>query len=153
MRDVATFRAECRACGHVFPNPLLSDFDYGECLLRGERGRAIRHLDALTEPAWKVISNLCPGPHVTPEGYPDAGRLRWVIARLADPVDGERFLMEIICLLCHSRDVTYGAGENLGTISVPDATFDRFMSLSPAERAATVESLAREYPGESRRRS
>ena len=152
MRSVATFRADCQACGHAFPNPLLSDFDYGECLLRGERGSAVRHLVALTEPAWDVIMELFPGPRVTPQGYPDAGRLRWVIARLADPVDGERFLMDITCPRCHSTDVDYGAGESLGTIDVPDATFERFMTLSPAERAAEVESLAREYPGDSRNR-
>ena len=137
-RGVTLFPATCPACHHRFSTPVLSDFDYGEFLLRGERGKAVVYLPALLEPAWDVIAALCPGPHMTPEGYPDTDRLHWVIAQLADPVDGERFQMNRLCPDCRSIVINYTASMPLGVMHVPAASYRGFMSRPPEEQKALV---------------
>lgn len=133
MPRVATFEAKCQSCGNVFPSPQLSDFAYGEFLLTGTDGTVHAHLVAIDNEAWAVADP------VVPNG--DVDTLQEVVARLADPVDGQPLTMLHICPSCQSNDWAYWGRDRIGSADIPSATFNKFLALQPVQRKQRVREL------------
>lgn len=132
---IATFRASCNACARGFDTPVLSDFQHGEFVARGERGGSNVYMNSLEAPwdeVWAIVERIV-GPAA------DRRRVQEAVSACIDPVGGERFLLDSgpICPHCGSHDVRY-PGERAGVTQLQLATFDAFQAAALCEEKEAV---------------
>ena len=141
---IAAFRAVCYSCGLKFGYPMLGEMlSYGEFVATSERGDLYAYVSAFTgewDDVERIIEMISPKWRAADPGY---RRFHWIIGQCLDPLEGQALSIVSgpICPGCQSRDIAYGDAERLGFQRVPDATWRRFMSLSPAGRRQFVEKL------------
>ena len=57
-QKVRFFEAHCADCSETFGVPLLSDFAYGEFILKSDDGKAFAYLNAIVEKNYDLISDI-----------------------------------------------------------------------------------------------
>jgi hypothetical protein len=143
VRELPTFRATCAACGERWDEPALSDFAYGECLLRTADARRFAHVDGFAAIPMKVAAAL--------ESKP-AAPLWEVLADLASRVDGAAWLVDLRCPRCGFDDCSLDDRAPVGSLVIPDADFSPLEGLDEAvlrariDAAMTVPKWARRVP-------
>jgi hypothetical protein len=134
MPEITTFEARCGECGLAFASPSLSDFVYGEFILSGVSGTAHAHLVAVGNEVCDYISSVV--PELDPATFQE------LIARIADPVNGQRLTMSHVCPGCQSSNWDTWRGQRYGTVSIPSVTFYSFCTLSADQwRTRVLEAL------------
>lgn len=126
MPGIATFESKCASCHSVFAAPWLGEFAYGEFVLTGMRGNVYALLTAIGNEAWDLVQAVVPDV--------DVDTFQELLARLADPVNGQSWTMSHVCPRCESHEWTYWGGDRMGNVDVPNATFNTFLALQPVER-------------------
>jgi hypothetical protein len=134
MPQIPTFAATCATCGSRFGHPDLGDFAYGEFILTGESGNGHAYLNAIGNPVVEFVAGM----------IEDASIIQEVTARLADPVDGQRFTMSHVCPTCRSHEWESWHGERLASEDVAEALFSEFLSLSLDDRKRRILEVLRE---------
>lgn len=141
MKTVSTCVATCADCGRGTPYPFLGDFAYGTFILSRLDGKAYRHLDAIGNPAFEEISRVLGGRAST-------SVLQDVVARSADSEGTAPFTMDMVCPLCGSHHFESWGGECVGTVQIPEASFNVLMGLPPTQRAELIQRRQQEIKGE-----
>jgi hypothetical protein len=126
--QIATFKARCGSCLSEFCAPFFGDFDYGCFLFSSVTGNAFAHFHAINHPIWKFAEATLS------DDYP----LQNAIARIADPVGGQRLVCHHVCPVCQSSKWARWEGDRVGSIRVEEATFNEFQSLSNTERTRAL---------------
>ena len=136
MKQMATCKSKCASCGKVFGSPHLGDFAYGQAILTGTRGSARAYLHAIDNEACEIVGSLIPDA--------DTDTFWEVVARLADPIDGQSLTMSHVCPYCQSSDVDSWPDTIAGSADVPCATFGAFLTLAAEHQKQRIGELIRE---------
>lgn len=121
--------AKCRSCQKTFSHPGIIDSSYGEILLNSPDGHTYILASAFGEFPERVRSSLF---------STEPGRLWKVLAALADHGPSGPFSATMHCPHCHSVDLEYWNGRQVGTALVPEATYSEYEALDDAELAQQV---------------
>jgi|SRR5215207_7377664 len=164
---VRFFEAHCRDCNATFGVPLLSDFSYGEFILKSEDGKAFAYLNGIVEKSFDQISNILEefgedkknrNLRIGKYGFLSAwwakirpkrdedyyqsvayiNRLQWTIAQCADEIGGQKLTTQFICPNCRSNKVGYGDTVVVKDDEIPVVTFDMFNAMSESEKKEKV---------------
>ncbi len=132
-RSISTFTTQCGNCTHTFAVPELSDFSYGDALLRGEYGTVHAYLNMIGHPVCeRIASEIAAIP---------IDLLLPIAAVLADPIQGQRLKPGHICPRCQSTHMKSWAGDKIGVVDVPDVTFTQFNALPALQQRARIRAL------------
>jgi hypothetical protein len=132
-RQLIAREAKCRSCQETFSHPGIIDSSYGEVVLNSPDGNSYILASAFGQFPERVRSSLISA---------EPGRLWKVLAALADHGPSGPFTATMHCPHCHSVDLEYWNGGDLGTALVPEATYSEYEDLDDAELARQVALLA-----------
>ena len=148
---VRFFEAHCSDCNESFAVPLLSDFAYGEFILKTEDGKAFAYMNAIIEKSFELISKLVKeisqsenSKELRPDhsfSSGDLNTLHWVIAQCADEIGNEKLDNQFRCPNCGSIDVLYGNSVAVRDDEIPVVSFERFNALVDSEKKDKVREL------------
>lgn len=164
---VRFFEAHCNDCHATFGVPLLSDFSYGEFILKSEDGKAFAYMNSIEEKNCDFISNMLKKfandkenrelrkgnygflsvlwakikPARDKDYYPTnayINKLQWTIAHCADEINGQKLTTHFTCPVCHSKNVLYGDAVAINDDEIPIVTFDVFNAMSESDKIEKV---------------
>lgn len=121
-----THRVLCLECGESFSHPTLSDFAYGQGWFSTPDGRRHAQVNGLAEFPSRV------GRFVEDDDFWNA------LARLADPIDGQRLVNDTRCPHCGSTNLDSWPDEQTGIVEVETVTFERATQLNDVDLAARI---------------
>ena len=167
---VRFFEAHCRDCNKTLGVPLLSDFAYGEFILKSEDGKVFAYLNGIVEKNFDLISKTLKElgedrkhremrigkygflstlwANIKPKREEDyylpgsyLDRLQWTIAHCADEIGGQRLTTHFVCPNCQSKNVLYGDAVVVKDDEIPIVTFDTCNALSESEKKERVREI------------
>lgn len=121
-----TFLARCAGCGSSFSRPEISDFGYGMMLFSTSDGRHHKKASAFGEFQRRV------GRLTTVGDFRDA------LARLADPIAGQKLVAVRPCPHCGSTELKSWCGVETGTTVCEEVTFFQASLLNEDELASRI---------------
>jgi Zn finger protein HypA/HybF involved in hydrogenase expression len=125
--EISTFKAKCSACKSEFPYPELSEFAYGEFIF-ASTGGTFCLFTAIGHPVSELVE----------ASLPKGASFPAVCAFIADPVEGQKLTTQRACPICQSKQWEFWHGERVGSVTISEAAFERFLSLPRPEQANAV---------------
>jgi Zn finger protein HypA/HybF involved in hydrogenase expression len=125
-RQLIACEAKCRSCRETFSHPGISDSSYGEIVLSSPDGRSYILASAFGWFPERVRSALSSN---------EPRRLWKALAALADHGPSGPFTTTMHCPNCHSADLEYWNGREVGIALVPDAEYSEYEDLDDGELA------------------
>jgi hypothetical protein len=132
-RQLIACEAKCRLCQETFSHPGIIDASYGEIVLNSPDGNSYILASAFGHFPERVRSALS-------SAGPD--RLWKALAALADHGPSGPFTTSMHCPHCHSVDLEYWNGKEIGIVLVPEAAYSEYEALDDGELARQVALLA-----------
>ncbi|MDF1747005.1 MAG: hypothetical protein P1V19_25160 [Gimesia sp.] len=121
-----TFLARCGECGDSFSRPEQSDFAYGQRLFSTSDGHRHAEVNGLDEFPCRV------------DWFVADNDFWHVLARLADPIDGQTLVVDRPCPNCGSTNLESWSGNQSGICEVETVTFERATLLNDVDLIAEI---------------
>lgn len=146
--NVACFEANCNNCGKVFENPMLSDFMYGQFILRSDDGRILAYVDALQEQAIKEIENIFDSLFQQYGKSTDRiSCFQYTFAKCSDTINGHEMKIDVspICPFCNSKNINYDNRKRVGSKDIVNASFSSFLSWTDNQKSLFIKDIIEKY--------
>lgn len=128
-RQFIACEAKCRLCRETFSHPGIIDSTYGEIVLNSPDGSSYILVDAFDQFPQRVKSILSSS---------ESGRFWKVLAALADHGPSGPFTTTMRCPHCHSADLEYWNGREIGVALVPEASYSEYEVLDDEQLARQI---------------
>ena len=124
IREVYFFKNTCYRCFNDFVYPSLGDFSYGELIFQTSDGQNFVIATLINNKSFDIIRDTLKdidNKKCDPQN---------VLAKLADPINGQEFTNETLCPICGHKQRLFSDDIKTTTKELAFATWENFESLS-----------------------
>jgi len=144
-----TFKYTCASCNTSFEASGVSDFSYGEFVMRSEKGHEV-YLEAISSPVFKEVADMVEThPLLAHENDSKRGDVVQKVFSVACDVDlsGKEYAIGVMpkCPNCGSHKMaSWDQVSPPRSSSIPSVSHSNWLSLSDAQKLAKVDKAIRD---------
>lgn len=129
--QIAICERKCASCNWIGGTPEVGDFAYGQFIFAGEQGTIHAIHNSIENSNWDWVSVFAE----------NAGNIPEIVARIADPIDGQRLRTNQVCPNCLESNWEWWDGKRICLKEIPDATFATFENLNDQRKSEAIRQI------------